>query len=70
MMQRAFFVRALELPIWFPTILFAAYPTIALIRGPLRRWRRRKRGECVNCGYNLTGNVTGVCSECGTVVVS
>ena len=49
-------------------VLLAAYPTIAFIRGPLRRWRRRKRGECVNCGYNLTGNVTGVCSECGTKI--
>ena len=48
-----------------PFCLLAPYPTIALVSGPLRRWRRRKRGECVNCGYNLTGNVTGVCSECG-----
>lgn len=22
-------------------------------------------GYCVNCGYDLTGNVTGVCPECG-----
>ena len=22
-------------------------------------------GHCRKCGYNLTGNVTGVCSECG-----
>lgn len=49
-----------------PFVLFAAYPTIALIRGPLRRWRRGRRGLCVNCAYDLTGNVTGVCSECGT----
>ena len=46
----------------------ATYPTIAFIRGPLRRWRRRKRGECVRCGYNLTGNVSGVCPECGTEI--
>jgi hypothetical protein len=46
--------------------LFAAYPTIAFIRGPLRRWRRRRKGLCLACGYDLTGNVTGVCSECGT----
>jgi len=46
-------------------ILFATYPTIAFIRGPLRRYRRRKRGLCLKCGYNLTGNTTGICSECG-----
>ncbi|MBN1511055.1 MAG: hypothetical protein JXB13_03495 [Phycisphaerae bacterium] len=31
----------------------------------VRRW---KRGHCVNCGYNLTGNVSGVCPECGTPI--
>jgi hypothetical protein len=46
--------------------LFAAYPTAALIRGPMRRWKRRRNGLCINCGYNLTGNVSGVCPECGT----
>ncbi len=56
------------LPFWMVVAALLVYPTIAFIRGPLRRWRRRKRGECLNCGYNLTGNVTGVCSECGTAV--
>ena len=54
-----------RIPLWMLFLLLATYPTLAFIRGPLRRWRRRKRGECVNCGYNLTGNVTDVCSECG-----
>jgi hypothetical protein len=30
--------------------------------------RRRIPGDepfCANCGYNLTGNVSGVCPECG-----
>ncbi len=45
--------------------ILAIYPTIAFIRGPLRRHRRRKRGLCLKCGYNLVGNVTGVCPECG-----
>lgn len=26
----------------------------------------RARGCCTRCGYDLTGNITGVCSECGT----
>lgn len=38
-----------------------------LAYGPLRRWRRRRKGWCVRCGYDLTGNVTGVCPECGGV---
>ena len=25
-------------------------------------------GHCQQCGYNLTGNVSGVCPECGTEV--
>jgi len=49
-------------------ILMAAYPTLAFIRGPVRRHRRRKRGLCVKCAYNLTGNVSGTCPECGTKV--
>ncbi len=27
---------------------------------------RRRRGLCIKCGYNLTGNTTGTCPECGT----
>ena len=27
--------------------------------------RRIPPGHCQRCGYNLTGNVSGVCSECG-----
>lgn len=58
----------LQCPIWLLPALFAPFPTFALIRGPVRRWRRRRRGLCVGCGYNLTGNVSGVCPECGTKI--
>jgi hypothetical protein len=57
-------------PLWAPFSILAAYPTIAFIRGPMRRWRRMRRGLCVACGYNLKGNVTGVCSECGNKIES
>lgn len=30
-----------------------------------RRSRRLRRGQCPSCGYDLTGNVSGVCPECG-----
>lgn len=33
--------------------------------GLLRRRRRARRGCCPDCGYDLTGNVTGRCPECG-----
>ncbi len=32
------------------------------------KWQRNQRPECLECGYNLTGNVSGVCPECGTPV--
>ena len=63
--QGEWFVRGVELPIWFPIVVLATYPTIAFIRGPLRRHRRRRNGQCLRCGYSLEGNVTGVCPECG-----
>ena len=56
-------------PLWVPFILFGFYPTIVFTRGPLRRWRDRRRlkaGSCNVCEYDLTGNVSGVCPECGT----
>ena len=52
-------------PMWEPLLLFGIYPAIAFIRGPLRRHRRRKKGLCLKCGYNLTGNESGICPECG-----
>ena len=58
----------IRMPFWAVSFLFASYPTIAFIRGPFRRWRRRRRGLCTKCGYDLTANESGVCSECGTEV--
>lgn len=35
-----------------------------------RRLRRlpAQRGHCRRCGYNLKGNTSGVCPECGTMI--
>ena len=52
-------------PLWMPLLAFSIYPAVAFIRGPLRRRRRRKRGLCVKCGYNLTGLPEPRCPECG-----
>lgn len=53
-------------PVWMPTLAFATFPLIVLFRGPLRRRRRLRRGRCTSCGYDLTGNESGICPECGT----
>jgi len=55
-----------RIPLYAFFILFAIYPIVAFIRGPLRRRRRRRRNLCPNCGYPTTGNVTGVCPECSS----
>jgi hypothetical protein len=49
------------LPLWIPFILVAV-PTVLL-------WRRDRRippGHCRKCRYDLTGNTSGICPECGT----
>ena len=57
----AFTTRSIDvdLPLWMPTLVFVTYPSVSFIRGPVRRWRRRKQGLCLTCGYDLTGNVSG-----------
>jgi predicted RNA-binding Zn-ribbon protein involved in translation (DUF1610 family) len=39
---------------------------LLLIRRHRRRIIRDQKGLCRSCGYNLTGNMSGVCPECGT----
>ncbi len=48
------------IPIWALVVLFAT-PTLWLWRCD----RRRQPGLCVKCGYDLRGNASGVCPECG-----
>ena len=57
------------LPFWMPsaffaTVLWSCYRPLYHLR------RRRKMGLCVLCEYDLTGNVSGVCPECGTKIGS
>lgn len=56
---------SVRLPFWFALLVFSWYPTFTFIRGPFRRWRRRRKGCCLACGYDLQGNLSGVCPECG-----
>src|SRR5262249_20726196 len=54
----------IDLPLWIAFLLIAG-PTSLL-------WyldrRRPCPGHCGKCNYNLTGNTTGVCPECGAAV--
>ena len=51
---------AVRVPLWIPLATLAA---VTWWLG----WRRRRfpAGHCQTCGYNLTGNVSGRCPECG-----
>ena len=55
---------SLILPIWVLVIVAA----IGISFSMLRRLRRARPGCCNSCGYNLTGNVSGRCPECGTAI--
>ncbi len=48
------------IPIWIPFAV-TAVPTAFLFY----RDRRHPRGHCQGCGYDLKGNVSGRCPECG-----
>ena len=56
-------------PLWFLVTVLAAYPAITLIGAHVRRYRRRRKNLCLHCAYDLTGNVSGVCPECGRKIV-
>lgn len=52
----------LNVPLWIPLLIVATPTFIA--------WRRDRKlppGHCA-CGFNLTGNVSGRCPECGAKV--
>lgn len=56
-------VTRVMLPLWIP----------ALIAGGAAFYFHRKArvpgpGHCPKCGYNLAGNTSGVCPECGRAV--
>jgi len=57
----------LAMPLATFVVLFAALPTVSLVAWG-RRARRVRKGACPACSYNLTGNTSGVCPECGTAV--
>jgi hypothetical protein len=55
-------VLLIAVPYWGIALLMALPLWLNFFAG--RRKRPKERG-CESCGYNLTGNVSGVCPECG-----
>ncbi len=51
--------------LWYGVALGLLYPTWRILIWVWRRWRRRDYPACSRCRYDLTGNTTGVCPECG-----
>lgn len=57
-------------PAWLVAALAAVLPACLLVarrRARVARSRRAAR-RCAQCAYDLTGNVSGTCPECGTAV--
>jgi hypothetical protein len=69
-------------PVWALFVVFSVFPGVVFTKRKLlpmyrrwvpaahRRWRSCCKGCCKHCGYNLTGNVSGVCPECGQPISS
>jgi hypothetical protein len=58
----------IRFPHWILAMLFAFVPFVRYMAR--RRGRSPLRGHCGRCGYNLTGNVSGTCPECGAACKS
>ncbi|MBN2446776.1 MAG: hypothetical protein JXO22_08620 [Phycisphaerae bacterium] len=50
------------------TLMFCLPLLTRLCVGLFSRALPEGPGYCTNCGYNLTGNVSGICPECGTTI--
>jgi hypothetical protein len=56
--------RLIAVPLWFPTILSLIVPVWRAV--PRRNGNDPGHDDgCHHCSYDLTGNVSGVCPECG-----
>jgi hypothetical protein len=56
----------LSFPLWIPFV-----GALLVLFCLSRRWSSRESAQaCANCGYDTTGNATGICPECGTNIAS
>ena len=57
-------VHSFQANVWLLVVVLGVFGCVCEV-GP-RIWRRRTREQgCCVCGYDLRGNVSGVCPECG-----
>ena len=49
-------------------VVFAVITQGLALRGEEQLDEKRASHRCANCGYDLTGNVSGICPECGTPI--
>jgi hypothetical protein len=63
--SRTNYWREIEMPYWPAIVLCAVLPTVVANRALTVR-RRRRRGECATCGYDLRATPHR-CPECGAV---
>jgi hypothetical protein len=59
-----FGVRYFEFPIWILAVVLST-PFVLFVLRWYRARARARTGRCVPCGYDLTGNISGQCPECG-----
>lgn len=55
----------IQFPIYIPVLAFVAVALLPVVL-KTRVKMRRSRGLCIHCAYDLHGNVSGICPECGT----
>jgi hypothetical protein len=58
----------LACPYWIALVVTVLPVSILIVTSRIRRASRLRKGQCISCGYDLAGNVSGVCPECGTAV--
>ena len=60
-------ITKVTVPSWLLALVTLLLPGAAIVRWLVRRRWAGALG-CARCGYNLTGNTSGVCPECGSPV--
>src|SRR5262249_21001227 len=61
--------RPVALGFTLDTLFYASvFAVLFIAPSRLRRSLRARRGRCTHCGYDLTGNTTGLCPECGPTI--
>ena len=50
---------------WLELLIAFLFLVMGVLVLMLRRTEKTDFPQCQNCSYNLTGNISGVCPECG-----